>query len=264
MKLPTTTYTFKLLTVCFCGGAHSQQAPAEMRVPSIRGQVRAIHREISSPAEVNRIWGSTDGAGGASRVGTFLVSGHSSRAAQPRPYILPHKHQGTRPGIAEGQTFSITLQRLIGCSESDWLAANKAFRGWLLLGCIGLRSSRAAGSVWPVAVDGTSADWIPANGTQLAETLRTYGFKRSFWIVDTPGGTSAEGLRSIASDTVNGRPHLFGRINPRTPSPTKFKVVELAEGPRLLVSAPQSITETSLRSALSGPNKAGTYEWLVV
>ena len=126
MILPTKTYPFKLLTACFCGGADNQLAPAEMRVPSIRGQVRAWHREISGAETVNRIWGSTDGKGGASRVALVWDASIPPRQPQLNPHILPHKNQGRRPALAAGQSFTLTLQRLIGCS-TEKNAASASF-----------------------------------------------------------------------------------------------------------------------------------------
>jgi hypothetical protein len=264
MRLPTVKYSFKLLTVCFCGGADSQGAPAEMRIPSIRGQVRLMHRELSSVQEVNRIWGSTTDGSGASRVGMVLDSANPPRPETSRTHILPHKRQGSRPAIAEGRVFSMTLQRLVGCTNTDWEAAQKALKAWLILGCLGLRSNRAAGSVWPVPSKNEDGKWIPQSAAELGNTLRGYGCQRSLWLVDAPVGTTAENLRCIASDTVKNE-LLFG--DTEHSSPTKFKVVLLNGQPRLLVSAPtspSSINVAALRRALSGPNKAGTYNWLPV
>ena len=164
MILPTEKYSFKLLTACFCGGADNQAA-AEMRVPSIRGQVRAW-QELAGAKTVNRIWGSTVGEAGASLVALFWDASVPPRQAQNKPYILPHKSQGRRPALAAGQSFTLTLQRLIGCSSADWTAAQNALKLWLLVGCLGLRANRAAGSVWPVG------DWVPQTAAQLAETFR--------------------------------------------------------------------------------------------
>ena len=255
MILPAEKYSFKLLTACFCGGADNQTAPAEMRVPSIRGQVRAWHRELAGVDTVNRIWGSTAGESGASRAALIWDASVPPRQAQPRPTILPHKNQGLRPALAAGQSFTLTLQRLIGCSPGDWSAAQNAVKLWLLIGCLGLRANRAAGSVWPVG------GWVPQTSAQLAQTLQGLGFRWPTQLVDTLAGTNAEELRRLASDTVKGHRNLFGEIKPRIPSPTKFKVIELAGQPRLLVTAPPSVNLATARSALSGPNKAGQFAW---
>lgn len=253
MILPTEKYSFKLLTACFCGGADNQAA-AEMRIPSIRGQVRAW-QELAGAKTVNRIWGSTVGEAGASLVALILDASVLPRLAPIKPYILPHKNQGSRPALAVGQLFTVTLQRLIGCSAADWTAAQNALKLWLIVGCLGLRANRAAGSVWPVG------DWVPQTAAQLAGTLPGLGFRWPLQLIETPAGTKAEELRRLASDTVKNR-QLFGEIRPRRePSPTKFKVIELAGQPRLLVTAPPSINLAVVRNALSGPNKAGNFPW---
>jgi CRISPR/Cas system CMR-associated protein Cmr1 (group 7 of RAMP superfamily) len=257
MILPTEKYSFTLLTACFCGGADSQTqtAPAEMRVPSIRGQVRAWHRVMEGEDAVNRIWGSTVGEAGASRVALILDASIRPRQAQPKPNILPHKGQGPRPALAAGQSFTLTLQRLIACAPSDWTAAQNAVKLWLLIGGLGLRANRAAGSVWPIG------NWVPQTSIQLGETLRKLRFPWAVQLVDTPSGTQSDELRRLASDTVKGQPHFFGEIKPRTPSPTRFKVIELGGQPRLLVTARPPVDLMAVRAALSGPNKAGQYLW---
>jgi hypothetical protein len=254
MILPTEEYSFKLLTACFCGGA-DQAASAEMRVPSIRGQVRAWHREISGSETVNRIWGSTVGETGASHVALFWDATTLPSQAQPKPYILPHKRQGFRPALAVDQSFIIKLQRLVGCSTGDWTASQNAVKLWLLIGCLGLRANRAAGSVWPIG------DWVPKTPTQFDQTVRSLGFRWPVQLVDTPAGTKADALRALASDTVKGQPRLFGSITPRVPSPTKFKVVELAGQLRLLVTSRPPVSLSAARTALSGNNKAGQFPW---
>jgi len=261
MILPTEPYSFKLLTACFCGGADNQIAPAEMRIPSIRGQVRAWHRVLSGEETVNRIWGSTAGEAGASRVALLWDASAPPRQAQPKPFILPHKHQGPRPALSAGQSFTLTLQRLIGCSSDDWKAAQDALKFWLLIGCLGLRANRAAGSVWPLDPNQENRKWVPQTPAELGKTLQNLGFRWPVQLVSTPSGTKPEELRRLASDTVKGHSGLFGEIKPRFPSPTKFKVIELASQPRLLVTAPPSVSLAAARSALSGPTKAGQFPW---
>ena len=262
MILPAAPYSFKLLTACFCGGADNQTAPAEMRIPSIRGQVRAWHRELSGAETVNRIWGSTVGESGASRVALVWDASVPPRQAHPKPLILPHKNQGARPALSAGQSFALTLQRLVGCPTDDWAAAQDAIKLWLLIGCLGLRANRAAGSVWPLDPNHEGRKWVPQTPEQLGKTLRSLGFRWPAQLVDTPAGTSAEQLRELASNTVKGHLDLFGEIKPhRIPSPTKFKVIELAGQPRLLVTAPPPVNLAAVRIALSGPNKAGQFAW---
>ena len=204
---------------------------------------------------MNRIWGSTVGEGSASRVALISDAFARPSQAQPMPYILPHKKQGPRPALAAGQLFTLSLQRLIGCESIDWTTAQNAMKIWLLIGGLGLRANRASGSVWPVGT------WVPQTAGQLVETLRSFGFHWPVQLVETPNGTPSEELRRLASDTVRGQPRLFGDIKPRTPSPTRFKIVELAGRVRLLVTAPPSVDLLAVRTALASPKKAGQYPW---
>jgi len=136
--------------------------------------------------------------------------------------------------------FTLRLRRLIGCTNDDWTAAQKAMKLWLLLGCLGLRANRAAGSVWPVD------PWVPQNQTTLETELSSLGLNG--WEVALIGqglGKSPGLLRETASDTIRqpSPARLFGGINPREPSPVKFKVIRLGDAHCLLAAAPrQQIT----------------------
>jgi hypothetical protein len=170
-------------------------------------------------------------------VAVRLVSG-SLVGNQPAD-ILPHdlkKSGKPRAALPADEQFTLRLQRLVGCTHDDWDHAQRAVKLWLLVGCLGLRSNRAAGSVWP------EGEWVPANDAALKAFLQTLGLKN--WRVALVGfgaGKSSDELREAASDTIQGNPHrqVFGGINPhRTPSPTKFKVVRLGSGCCLLAAAP--------------------------
>ena len=152
MKLPTAEFTFRLLTPCFCGGADNQAA-AEMRVPSIRGQVRWWHRRLMDVAAVNRIWGVADEACVFPSKVALWVDPPFDRVPSRIETILPHKpnRSGKRPALPADTDFTLTLQRLPQCSPEDWKAALGAVKLWLLLGGLGLRCNRAAGSVWPLS-----------------------------------------------------------------------------------------------------------------
>jgi len=246
MKLQTAEFPFTLLTPCFSGaalGKHDEHA--EMRIPPIRGHVRFWHRVLFDPADCNRVWGSASGnQGQGSRVSVRFVGPVSSRHADPKPAMLPHKpnpkQRGPRPALAVGEQFTLQLQRLVGCTKDDrghddWGHAQDAVKLWLLLGGLGLRSNRAAGSVWPVG------DWAPHDADALKSTLLALGLKGwSVALIGEGKGKSADELRETASDTIRGNPHrqVFGGINRRKPSPTKFKVVRLGKSHALLAVAP--------------------------
>ncbi len=246
MQLKTADFPFTLLTPCFSGTALGKlDDHAEMRVPPIRGHVRFWHRELFGAPDANHVWGSTSGnEGQGSRVALRFIGEVSEKHEPPPATLLPHKtnasQRGPRPALAKGEEFQLCLQRLTGCEEDDkhqdWSHAQHAVKLWLLLGCLGLRSNRAAGSVWPL---GSCA---PQDADALKTTLQTLGLKTwSVAIAGLSAGLPPDELRKTASDTIQNNPHgnIFGTIQPsRKPSPTKFKVIRLDDAHCLLAVAP--------------------------
>jgi hypothetical protein len=239
MQLPHEDFPFTLLTPCFSGTVLGKLADhAEMRIPPIRGHVRFWHRALFDPADCNRVWGSTDGDDQGSRISVRFVGSVSTKHASSKPTLLPHKEnpnqRGPRPALAAGEAFTLRLQRLPACTADDWDHAQGAVKLWLLLGCLGLRSNRAAGSVWP------EGDWVPQTSDALKTTLQNLGLKNwSLALVGLGAGKSADDLREAASDTLEGTGEVFGGIKPqRKPSPTKFKVACLGNLRCLIAVAP--------------------------
>jgi hypothetical protein len=245
MQLPHQDFTFTLLTPCFSGTALGKiDDHAEMRVPPIRGHARFWHRALFTAQDANRVWGSTNGEEGhGSRVALRFVGPVSTTHAQPSPTVLPHKEnanqRGPRPALAPGERFTLRLQRLVGCSTDDWDHAQRAVKLWLLLGCLGLRANRAAGSVWP------EAEWVPNTPDELKHRLRELGYTRAVQLAGGGKDLPADTLRETASDTVtstgHNHPH-FGGTSPRQPSPTRFKVARLRGRHVLLIMGPDIAT----------------------
>jgi hypothetical protein len=229
MQLQTARFQFTLLTPCFGGTALGKlDDHAEMRIPPIRGHVRFWHRALFSADDCNRVWGNAAGTSGhASRVALRFAGQVSDKQALPKPSLLPHKGKTSgspRAALASGETFVLQLQRLINCSNTDWDHAQRAVKAWLLLGCVGLRSNRAAGSVWP------EDSWVPDTPETLKATLEELGLRGwSVAVVGLGSSSTPARLRETASDTLSGFTNvpIFGGIKPREPSPTKFKVARM-------------------------------------
>jgi len=272
MHLQHEDYTFTLLTPCFSGTALGKADDhAEMRIPPIRGHIRFWHRVLFGPGDCNRVWGSTAGdQGNGSRISVRFIGSVSIKHASLKSTMLPHKDEpnqrGPRPALAAGKSFTLRLQRLVGCTAADWDHAQRAVKLWLLLGGLGLRSNRAAGSLCP------EGDWVPKNREDLKAILQQLGLRS--WAVALAGdgmGKRPDELRETASDTIQGNPHrkVFGGISPRTPSPTKFKVIRLASGPCLLACAPsKSILQEAERLLNAKPNATrwkalGTWNYIL-
>ena len=231
MKLKTTEFRFTLLTPCFSGGAEGKTGPSEMRVPAIRGHIRSWHRELFGIKDANLVWGSaSDSDSGGSRVALRLIE--TALPSVRNAPVLPHKFPAGRPALMQKANFKIEMQRLVGCSNDDWSHAERSVRTWLLVGCLGYRSNRAAGSVWP------ADDSAPPNGAKLVEELRSLGLKWPVRVSDPPGELDAIELRKTASDTISNRQFFGAAGDERVPSPVRFKVVSFDGGFALLATAP--------------------------
>jgi len=258
MKLDTATFPFEFLTDCFSGTAEGKYASSSvLRVPPIRGHVRMWHITAFGAASSNEIWGNTAGDGEGIRVSMKLTI--QPPASEQKSEILPHKdnpnHRGPRPALPAGSRATVELTRLPLCDGDQWIKAQSATKLWLLLGTLGLRSARAAGSVWP------EGEWAPANENDLKNQLASLGFRHSVRLADASLGNSARELRRAASDTVSGSPQYFGDIKAtRKPSPLKMKVVRLGEDLRLLLTGLDDAGMDGARRAL-GNKDLGRAAW---
>jgi hypothetical protein len=264
MNLASEPYPFELLTPCLCHGA-SPDGPAEMRVASVRGQIRQWQRTIAESATVDRIWGATEGQNAGSSKVSLCLDRHETSTTSCR--LLPHtdpnsrdyqvrrKAESTKSAIPAGRTFTLTLRRLPGCTKPDWDAAQNAVKLWLLIGGLGLRCNRAAGSVWPLG------DGAPQTEADLGSRLRELGCRWAVSLAEAALGATADTLRCAASDTVDGHQDVFGAIRPRRmPSPVRMKVIRLGQAYRLLLAARQAGTLDQARRLLAG-KPLGQVSW---
>lgn len=264
MKLDTATFPFQFLTDCFSGTAEGKNAThSDLRVPPIRGHVRMWHISAFGAASCNETWGSTAGDGVGSRIGMKLTS--QPPLSNQKSEVLPHKEnsnqRGSRPALIAGDQATLELTRLPLCNNDQWIRAKNAVKLWLLLGTLGLRSARAAGSVWPV--DEPANHWVPNDPDEMSAIINNLGLSnQSIAIIGLGKEKSPSELRHTASDTVSNS-EVFGAIKPtRIPSPTRFKVVKFGDEFCLLAHATRQIkvirqgeTESLLQRAESFLNK---------
>lgn len=268
MQLQQVDYRFTLLTPCFAGTALGKNDNhAEMRIPPIRGHVRFWHRQLFGVASTNQVWGSTSGdQGRGSRVALRLLEGKINGSDEE--HVLPHNlsKSGKRHSLPERRSFSIQLQRLVGCEAEDWGRAQSAVKLWLIVGSLGYRSNRAAGSVWP------EEDWAPRSIQDLATEMRPLLRREPQpWGAAVIGETALaepDLLRKAASNTPNNE--VFGSAKPRKPSPTRFKVIQLTAGYCLLALAPSKQTLEQAQRLIEGKvdrqgwNNLGPWKSLIV
>lgn len=188
--MPRQTLIF--LTPCFCGGAYNKTGPAELRVPSLRGQLRYWTRVLfhvpGKPDEGARKEHQLFGGIRAKELGfKHPISGQKAPDAlasrftlqlafrpplpvQTSQALCPHDtvsgpHQrgkGWQQAIPEGVEFDLewsAADRPSTDINSDFL---RVLKSWVLLGSLGLRANRASGSVWRY-------DWQPSVADFLKE-----------------------------------------------------------------------------------------------
>jgi hypothetical protein len=240
-------YELKLLTPCFCAGADPNKP--EIRAPSIRGHLRRWHARLYGHNDVKSVWGGIGKGGGASKIQLrVIVSPSESRKTE----ILPHK--GNEGGYRQAQTCDFTV--LI--SSRDHVALEKAacvVELWSLLGGLGGRSNRAAGSIWPSVQ-------APGNLNDFKQRLNGLGWSKGEVYVSEKTEKPAI-LRRMASDTLE-KPDLFGSVRPeRRESPIKMKVIEFSDGLHLLLfSEHQGLIEKAIRVLNNASKPLSRTRWL--
>jgi len=170
--MKTQTFQLELITPCFCGGAEPEKQ-AEIRAPSIRGQLRWGFRTLGgfkSPSNQGMsvrdqealIFGST--AGDVGQAGKLLV-----RVTSPQPKSVPanaddmdagmntplgyalfplrpfQDNDARRGKFAEHTEFSIQI--LWRGSPQLWESILALVAVWAHLGCLGFRGRRAFGAL---------------------------------------------------------------------------------------------------------------------
>jgi hypothetical protein len=275
MSTPILSQTVKLLTPALLAGAH--QSRPEWRSASLHGQLHFWARVLAydtSPAkmrsgEVRLTGGFLSKKGQQEQVAApFAAWLEGEVPAQPPEYFTcPHDHRkGRRAGIPTGCAAQLCWTRR---ASTDWtdVDANRGevlnadfarlLRTWVLLGALGLRANRAAGSIWV-------PKWFPTldQFKEQVEALRlppevqvrvlphVSAQQLESWRNSLQGADrnrlqnedQFEQLRGIATDTVGGykddipdNPLGYAGIgSERKASPLKLKVGRFADGLRLI------------------------------
>ncbi len=248
--------SFALLTPCFCAGVHKTRP--EMRLPSIRGQLRWWTRVIHGPGEPEyRLFGGIHGIhhryereGVASSFKLALEELQGNPA--PRDYCLvPHKQDRAgfwAQALPPGSEYTLTWAAQphpdfhgkpeVPGSPAARQRFENVLKAWLLLGTLGRRATRASGSVWPVDFAPTTQDFKTAVASLgLPPDIRVEVLNST----EKPQ-EDAETLRAFADLTVHGlRRHgitgdpLGYVAGPeRKASPLRFKVGRFDGGFRLI------------------------------
>lgn len=259
MKSSPISRSFRFITPAFVHGAYQAQQSniPELRAPSIRGQLRWWWRTLCYGSG-DELFGSASGDhGSASRIQTRLIS-------PPEPHhctaqILPHKenpnHRGAKQAIQERQDlFTIEIRPLRrGLKEEEAKRLSNTLDAWLLMGAVGQRANRSAGSVWPEA----NAPEAPAEYLKLCRSLLA-GSKTKIALLDAHLGNVHEvrdlSGRFLGGFKVNVPGSVFGSATPRKSSSIKLRAVILDGGYRIAALwGPKDSGDTAanLQSALT-------------
>ncbi|MCB1244343.1 MAG: type III-B CRISPR module RAMP protein Cmr1 [Verrucomicrobiales bacterium] len=256
------SFDIRFITPLFSRGMYENLA--EVRPPSIRGHLRWWFRALGGNlADENAVFGGIHGTARASRV-IVRVSGVAGR--QDNADTLIHKHgREARPRMSflPGASFTLHLLPRLGGPDGPHLSQfERALKAWLLMGSLGLRATRGAGSfVYDLGPD-ASGPVPPASAEvfekQFAELLEGTQIQGALLGSVYP---TAESARWDCSDTLGGRSdrrgtddlavlsHPLGSIKPvRKTSPLRFRVVALEGRFRILAlwDARTSVTHNSL------------------
>jgi hypothetical protein len=196
-------YKLEFITPLFSRGAYEDRP--EVRPPSIRGQLHWWFRALGGNyGDETAIFGGVHGGATASKVVIRVanVQGNKGKVA-----TLPHKPGRPAPKdcYLPGTSFELyVLSRLGGLSGGHRLQFQRSLEVWLLLGSLGLRSTRGSGSFcWKPLAGGELA--YPASWREYAERCSALlrGSRLRFALLDDVY-EDAESARGVVSDTLGG------------------------------------------------------------
>ena len=247
-----TSYQIEFVAPLFSRGAYPDMP--EVRPASIRGQLHWWFRALGGrPEEEKSIFGGVHGGAVASKV--VIRVQHPELHGEWIP-TLPHKpagrtpqdgHNAPRIGVRPGLKVDLhVLYRLGGLEPRLDEAFRQTLEAWLLLGTLGLRSTRAGGSFqWITGNVGESRPPVSFEGYEdrCRHVLGTASLR--FALLDTPFSSSEE-ARKVVSDTLGGRNDGAGQgdlgrlhdplgkvFGGRKTSPLRFRIVRFGEKYRI-------------------------------
>lgn len=242
-------YDFELLTPCLCHGA--SKTTAEMRIPSIRGHLRRWHTILFGSEDMKLTWGTASGKVISSRVILRLLPINNAPESQMPQQVLPHVKVGpkafTCSALKRGTRYRLLVAFRPMTSEQVRERVDRVITSWLYLGCVGMRSSRAFGSVWPQEAKPDRAGFCKA--------VETAAEKLEIMVSAKP---LSELNLAICTDTLSGgtNERYFGYVKGRNrlTSPLKMKYIRLSDGFHLVLYA---TSEEIVSRALEQLDNAG-------
>lgn len=237
------SYRLEFITPLFSRGAYEDRP--EVRPPSIRGQLHWWFRALGGNAtDEKAIFGGVHGGATSSKV---VVRVSSVIGPTGSVNTLPHKGGGQaspKAAFQIGTRFDLHLLTRHGALDKRLQPAlDRTLETWLLLGTLGLRGTRAAGSFRWEPVPPQRGDSLlppadfPAYESRCSKLLENAPLR---FALLGQSYSAAEQARRVVSDTLGGRDdhqgesglarlnHPLGKIfDGRKTSPLRFRIVSI-------------------------------------
>jgi CRISPR/Cas system CMR-associated protein Cmr1 (group 7 of RAMP superfamily) len=241
------TFHLEFITPLFSKGFYDEMP--EVRPPSIRGQLHWWFRALGySHADEKEVFGGVHGEAVASKVVVRVSQVEGKKELRD---TLPHKRGGEaspKMCLLPGTQCSVhLLTRLGGLGLKHQQQLERTVQAWLLMGSLGLRTTRGAGCFNWRPEGEAGAFLLPKDFAEYEARCRELlaGAKFKMALLGKEYA-HAEAARHDASDTIGGREDRrakdglaevrdpLGSIRPRKTSPLRFRVVGIGGAYRIL------------------------------
>lgn len=230
-------YSFSLLSETFSHGAYQTQNfnHPELRAPSVKGMIRWWHQALGLPADDQLLI-----FGHVADRRNGILNNHASAVSfrvdpvteilQQEVDFMPHKghRSGRKMALMPETGYRLMItQRREPLSADRWAQLQRAVETWLLLGAVGQRSTRGAGSILWDHAPSSKSDFEAS----VSELLAGAGVRVRVAILDVCGDSPTE-LRDLAGRFPKSSDYdipgdVFGTARPRKPSPLKLRIVRI-------------------------------------
>jgi CRISPR type III-B/RAMP module RAMP protein Cmr1 len=233
-----TTYQIQAITPIFSYGADPYKAAdkrnntpehkgtPEIRPASIRGQLRWWMEILGySEAMIGSIFGSTAGENGMASKVVIRVSEIQGNIGERR-CTQQHGWSNKTCYLPNAEFDLIVVERLGGLNVEQRSALSQTIDSWLLMGTLGGRGTRAAGSLNDTSKPLTESQWAQSCAELLKNSKVHLRLGRTTFQSETDA-------REVICDTLKEEAFYgaqpLGGIHPRKTSPLRMRVVRFSD-----------------------------------
>jgi CRISPR type III-B/RAMP module RAMP protein Cmr1 len=230
-----TTYQIQAITPIFSYGAYpadrNHDGSPEIRAASIRGQLRWWMENIGFESSIDAIFGSTANNGHASKIVVRVDNIEGTTALR---FYNQHKRHNSneigkakKKGYKEGTRFQLHLnERYGGLDEIQRNQLLHSIEAWMLMGSLGSRGTRGAGSLTNISTPYSEAQWCDKCAHLLSHSKMHLRLGQSSFRYETEAREIISD--TLAEDAFHGAQPLGG-IHPRKTSPLRMRVVRFSD-----------------------------------